>query len=118
MVNLIEFPDFFSSKLVKQPSKPQNPQGFSPICCNSSVSLVSCPSVAALSLHFQYALIFMDQNATEKYRRDNQIPDSDGFAMIMPRDKRGRSETMSTNLSDKHDTNRPKYAGIPEAVLE
>ena len=60
----------------------------------------------------------IDQNATEKYRRDNQIPDSVGFAMIMPRDKRGRSETMSTNLSDKHDTNRPKYAGIPEAVLE
>ena len=49
-----------------------------------------------------------------KYRRDNQIPDSDGFAMIT---KRGRSETMSTNLSDEHHTNRPKYAGIPEAVL-
>jgi hypothetical protein len=44
---------------------------------------------------------------TERYRRDNQIPDSDGLAMIMLRDKRGRSETMSTNLS-----------GIPEAVLE
>ena len=49
---------------------------------------------------------------------DNQIPYSDGFAMIMPRDKRGRSETMSTNLSDKHDTNRPRHAGIPEVVLE
>jgi hypothetical protein len=24
----------------------------------------------------------IDQNATERYRRDNQIPDSDGFAMI------------------------------------
>jgi len=60
----------------------------------------------------------IDQKATERYRRDNQIPDSDGFAMIMPRDKRGRSETMSTNLSDKHDTNRPRHAGIPEAVLE
>jgi hypothetical protein len=33
----------------------------------------------------------IDQNATEKYRRDNQIPDSDGFAMIT---KRGRSETI------------------------
>ena len=50
----------------------------------------------------------IDQNATEKYRMDNQIPDSDGFAIIT---KRSRSETMSTNLSDKHDTNRPKYAG-------
>ena len=49
---------------------------------------------------------------------DNQIPDSDGLAMIMPRDKRGRSETLSTNLSDKHDTNRPRHASIPEAVLE
>ena len=56
----------------------------------------------------------IDQQATGRYRRDNQIPDSDGFAMIMPtRDKRGRSETMSTNLSDKHDTNRPRHAGIP-----
>ena len=60
----------------------------------------------------------IDQKATERHRRDNQIPDSDGFAMMMPKDKRGRSETMSTNLSDKHDTNRPRHAGIPEAVLE
>ena len=49
--------------------------------------------------------------ATERYRRDNQIPDSDGFAMIMLRDKRGRSETMSTNLSDKHDTIGPDMQG-------
>ena len=28
----------------------------------------------------------IDQKATERYRRDNQIPDSDGFAMIMSRD--------------------------------
>jgi hypothetical protein len=32
----------------------------------------------------------MDQDATERYRRDNQIPDSDGFAMVMPKEKRGR----------------------------
>jgi hypothetical protein len=37
----------------------------------------------------------IDQKATERYGRDNQIPDSDGFAMIMP-----RSETMSSNLSE------------------
>ena len=60
----------------------------------------------------------IDQEATERRRRDNQIPDSDGFAVNMPRDKRGRSETMSTNLSDKHDTNRPRHACIPEVVLE
>ena len=41
--------------------------------------------------------------------RDNQIPDS-GFAIE-------RSETMSTNLSDQHNTNRSKYAGISESVL-
>jgi len=40
----------------------------------------------------------IDKNATERYRRNDQIPDSDGFAMIMPREKKGRSETMSTNL--------------------
>jgi hypothetical protein len=32
--------------------------------------------------------LWIDYNATEIYRRDNQIPDSDRFAMIMPRDKR------------------------------
>ena len=60
----------------------------------------------------------IDQNATEMYRRDNQIPDSDAFAMVMPKEKRCRSETMSTNLFDKHDTNRPRHAGIPETVLD
>ena len=29
----------------------------------------------------------VDQNATEKYRKDNQTPDSDGFAMIVPKEK-------------------------------
>ena len=60
----------------------------------------------------------INKNATERYGRDQQIPDSDGFVMIMPMDKRGRLETMSTNLSDKHDINRPRYAGVLEAVLE
>jgi hypothetical protein len=55
---------------------------------------------------------------TEMYRRDNQIPDSDGFAMVMPKEKRCRSETMSTNRFDKHNTNRPRHAGIPETVLD
>ena len=62
--------------------------------------------------------LVIDQNATERYRKDPQIPNSDGLAMIMLRDNRGRSETMSTNLSDKHDKNRPKISGIPEAVLK
>ena len=35
-------------------------------------------------------VLWVDQNTTERLRRDNQIPDiySDGFAMIMPREKR------------------------------
>jgi hypothetical protein len=37
--------------------------------------------------------------------------------MIVLMDKIGRSETMSTNQSDKHATNRHKYVGIPEAIL-
>ena len=57
----------------------------------------------------------IDKNATERYRKNNQIPDSDGFAMNMPREKKGRSETIST---DKHDTNSPRHADIPEDVLE
>ena len=60
----------------------------------------------------------IDQNATEMYRRDNQIPDSDGFAMVMPKENRCRSETMSTNLFDKHYTNRPRHVGIPKDVLD
>jgi len=36
----------------------------------------------------------IDQDATERYRRDNQIPDSDEFAMIMSRDKGGKSESQ------------------------
>jgi hypothetical protein len=62
--------------------------------------------------------LWINQNATKRYRSNNQIPDSDGFAMIMPREKKGRSETISTNLSDKHDTNSPRHADIPEDVLE
>ena len=57
----------------------------------------------------------IDKTTTKRYSMDNQIPGSDGFAKIMSGGKRGRSETMSTNISNKHDTNRP---GIPEAILE
>ena len=56
-----------------------------------------------LVLKAEDKFLMIDQKDTERYRRFNQIPDSDGFAIIMPRDKRGRSETTSTNLSDKHD---------------
>ena len=56
-------------------------------------------------------------SCTHCHNHLSDVPDSDGFAMIMSRDKRGRSETMSTSLSGKHDTNKPGHAGIPEAVL-
>ena len=41
----------------------------------------------------------IDQNTTGMHRRDNQIPDSDGFAI------EADQRQMSTNLSDKHHTN-------------
>ena len=41
----------------------------------------------------------IDKNDTERYRSNNQIPDSDGFAMIMPGEKRGRSETLNVHQS-------------------
>ena len=62
-------------------------------------------------------VLWIDYNATEIYRKDNQIPDSDRFAMIMHRDKRSRSEAMSTNLSDKHERNNSRHGGISETVL-
>ena len=58
----------------------------------------------------------IDQNATEKITKSLIVMDLQW--LCLRRIQRCRSETMSTNLSDKHDTNRPKYAGIPEAVLE
>ena len=51
----------------------------------------------------------IDQKATEMYRRDYHIPDSDGFAMNMPEEIRDNAHQS---------TNRPRHAGIPEAVLE
>lgn len=48
----------------------------------------------------------VDENATERYRRGKQNPDSVVFAMVMPKNKKGRSETVSTDLFNKHNTNK------------
>jgi hypothetical protein len=50
-----------------------------------------------------------------KWRRENNIPDSDGLAAIMEdQQKRGRSDTVSTNFSDSHDAKRARLTDIPE----
>ena len=61
----------------------------------------------------------IDQNANKRYITKSLIMMGlQWLFIIMPRNKKGRSETMSTNLSDKHNTNRHKYAGVPEAILD
>jgi hypothetical protein len=50
-----------------------------------------------------------------KWRRENNIPDSDGLAaMIEDQQKRGRSDTVSTTFSDSHNTKRTKLTDIQE----
>ena len=55
------------------------------------------------------------EDSIEKWRRENNIPDSDVLALMMgDQQKRGRSDTVSTTLSDSHDGKRAKLMGIPE----
>jgi hypothetical protein len=55
------------------------------------------------------------EDSIEKWRRENNIPDSDVLALMMEdQQKRGRSDTVSTTLSDSHDTKRAKLTGISE----
>ena len=43
------------------------------------------------------------EDSTEKQRKENNIPDSDGLALMMEdQQKRGISDTVSTTLSDSH----------------
>ena len=44
------------------------------------------PQVKMFIHRAEEEVLGIDQNATEMYRRDNQIPDSDGFAMVMPKE--------------------------------
>lgn len=59
----------------------------------------------------------IQEQITTKWRRQNNIPDSDGFEAYLqgPQvDKRNRSDTVSTANSDKHDDKRNKLGDIEE----
>ena len=61
----------------------------------------------------------IDEGYTHGWRRENLIPDSDGLmAMMEDQQKRERSNTVSTTLSDKPVSKNPRYKGIPEPVPE
>ena len=54
------------------------------------------------------------EDSIEKWRRENNIPDIGLTLMMEDQQKRGRSDTVSTTLSDSHDGKRAKLMGIPE----
>jgi hypothetical protein len=59
----------------------------------------------------------IQEQVTTDWRRQNNIPDSDGFEIYLqgPQvDKRDRSDTVSTANSDKHDGKRHKLGYIQE----
>jgi hypothetical protein len=55
----------------------------------------------------------IEEDFTYGWRRENLIPDSDGLvAMIKDQQKRERSETVSTTLSNKPTSKKSRYKGI------
>jgi hypothetical protein len=57
----------------------------------------------------------ISEDSIEKWRRENNILNSDGLALMMEdQQKRGRSDTVSTTLSDSHNEKRVKLIGILE----
>ena len=59
------------------------------------------------------------EDFTYGWRRENLIPDSDGLvAMMEDQQKRERSETVYTTLSDKPASKKPRYKDIPDSVPE
>ena len=63
----------------------------------------------------------IQEQVTTSWRRQNNIPDSDGFEVYLqgPQvDKRNRSDTASTVNSDKHDGKRHKPGYIKEYIQE
>ena len=59
----------------------------------------------------------IQKKVTKSWRRQNNIPDSDGFEDYLqgPQvDKRNRSNTVSTVNSDNHDSKRHKLGYIQE----
>jgi hypothetical protein len=62
-------------------------------------------------------ILGIQEQVTTDWRRQNNIPDSDGFDIYLqdPQvDKRDRSDTVSTANSDKHDGKRHKLGYIQE----
>ena len=61
----------------------------------------------------------IQEQVTTCWRRENNIPDSDGFEDYLQSpevDKRNRSDTVSTVNSDKHDGKRHKLGYIQEQI--
>ena len=61
----------------------------------------------------------IQEQVTTSWRRQNNIPDSDGFEVYLqgPQvDKRNRSDTASTVNSDQHDGKRHKLGYIQEQI--
>jgi len=60
----------------------------------------------------------IQEQVTTSWRRQNNIPDSDGFETYLQGlqqvDKRNRSDTVSTANSDKHDGKRHKLGYMQE----
>ena len=62
-------------------------------------------------------VLSIEEHDIQKWRRGNNISDNDGLALMMEdQPKSGRSDTVSTTLSDSHDTKRAKLTGIPEYI--
>jgi hypothetical protein len=54
----------------------------------------------------------IEEDATDLYRNDHNIPDTDGLEMRAEWEKRKRSDTISTVSSDKHGSKRSKVDTI------
>jgi hypothetical protein len=57
------------------------------------------------------------EEATEFWREEHNIPDTESLLEMMQAEelpKRGRSDTVSTTLSDSHDPKRPQIYSIAE----
>ena len=62
-------------------------------------------------------VLSIEEHDIQKWRRGNNISDNDGLALMMEdQPKSGRLDTVSTTLSDSHDTKRAKLTGIPEYI--
>ena len=61
------------------------------------------------------------KEATDAWRKEHDIPCTESLLKMIQAEeiqKRERSDTVSTTLSDKPASKRPRYKGIPEPVPE